>query len=94
MSNKEISIEHMEAGKPYACYFRTHAMLDKDGKPAHGQIGESFPGPGDYEGFGLIKMRDIENKMLVVYDLTVERDFAVSFDQVWGVDEVEFAEDE
>jgi hypothetical protein len=92
MTLNEIEIEDMVSGQSYACHFRIRTMLDKSGLPAQGSIGESFPGPGEYEGFGLIKTRDIENRRLIVIDLDTRREFTVGFEQVWGVDEVEFTD--
>lgn len=93
LENK-ISIEDMEVGKSYACYFEITTMLDSNGQPARGNIGETFPGPGSYEGFGIITTRDLKTSKLIVFDLETQRDYVVEFDNVWGVDEAVITEQE
>jgi hypothetical protein len=88
-TENKVSIEDMEAGKSYACFFEAYTMLNEQGLPARGQIGQSFPGPGNYQGFGLITKRDLENKKLIVIDIDTKYDFVVPFDSVWGIDEAE-----
>jgi len=91
MNKNKIEIEDIVEGQSYACYFRVNTMLDNAGNPARGNIGESFPGPGDYNGFGIIKTRDTDKELLKIIDLDLDREFVVSFKNVWGVDTVEIA---
>lgn len=93
MAKNNVEIEDMVMGEPYACHFKATVMLDENGLPAQGAtLGSVFPGPGFYEGFGIIKTRDMEGKKLRVMDLELKRDFVVDFDSVWGVDTVEVAD--
>lgn len=48
---------------------------------------------GVFEGFGLIKRRDIENELVVVIDNDTEREFIVPFADIWDVDDVEIKEE-
>lgn len=86
-----IEIKDIKAGMSYACHFEAYTMLTVNGKPARGQIGESFPGPGTYEGFGLITKRDLKQEKLLITDIETRCEFVVSFDNVWGIDEAEIS---
>lgn len=46
------------------------------------------PGPGAYEGIGVIVQRDLTNKMVRLVDKDTLMGFAVSFDDIWDVDDV------
>ena len=56
-------IHDIEQGKTYACKFKIEIMLDTLGRPM-GIDDTPFDAPGLYEGIGVIKIRDIENKQV------------------------------
>ena len=57
-------------------------------------VGKSYackfrvPGPGAYEGIGVIVQRDLTNKMVRLVDKDTLMGFTVSFDDIWDVDDV------
>ena len=84
-----IDIKEITPGKSYGCKYRLVTMLDKAGKPVPMQP-KDIAGPGTYEGFGILVKRDVENKIVELYDRDVERNFFVPFDDIWDVDEIEW----
>jgi len=81
----------LEQGRSYACRFRATAMLDNKGEPA-GIGSDDLVGPGDYEGLGVIKIRDTEQKLVELEDTTTGRTFVVPFDDCWDIDDVEWTD--
>lgn len=86
-----IKIEDITTGKSYACKFRVETMVD-----IHGRI----PGLSDtplaglklYEGLGILVQRDSEKRLVKLQDDKSKKEFVVSFDDIWDVDEVEWEE--
>tara|TARA_R110000851_G_scaffold46355_3_gene112817 strand:+ start:4616 stop:4882 length:267 start_codon:yes stop_codon:yes gene_type:complete len=85
-------IHDIEQGKTYACKFKIEIMLDTLGRPM-GIDDTPFDAPGLYEGIGVIKIRDIENKQVQVVDEKTGKEFVLSFDDIWDVDDAVIAND-
>lgn len=86
----ELTPYDITAGEPWGCRYRVTRMLDKDGKPVKNlQIGEAAAGPGEVEGVGIIKTRDVEKELLELVDIETQEVFVVSFANVWNIDTVE-----
>lgn len=49
---------------------------------------------GHYEGFGLLKRRDLENELVIVVDNEIDKEFVVPFADIWGIDDVEIIKEE
>lgn len=90
------TLEDIRAGESWGCRFRITTMLDPDGVPLDtkfAQVGEPVNGaPGVYESTGVIRVRDADSRQLLVLDMTSPREFVVSYDDVWDIDRVEYAE--
>lgn len=88
-----MNIEDVTTGESWGCYFTAVDLL-QDGKPV--QEGESTDTakPGVFESFGIIKTRDLENKLLEVIDSQSQKVYVVSWEDVRDVDRIEWhAED-
>jgi hypothetical protein len=88
-----IDIEDIIEGESYACKFKCKTMLNSQGIPVYGVIGQQYTW-GDYEGLGIIKTRDLINQTLRLVDVDTKKDFIVSFGDVWDVDNVELGDEE
>ena len=87
-----MKIEDIEVGKSYGCKFKVTTMLDAMGRPAPNLSDVPLKGPGEYEGFGVIQVRDTNSRLVELYDTTARKTFRVSFDDIWEVDEVEYVD--
>ena len=87
-----IKIEDVTPGKSYGCKFKVTTMLDTMGRPAPNLSDVPLKGPGEYEGFGVIQIRDMDSRLVELYDTGCRKSFRVSFDDIWDVDEVEYTE--
>jgi len=89
------TIDDLPAGTSWATRFKTTTFL-QDGVPvtAHNlSIGERHPGtPGEYEGLGVIHVRDSERQLLQVWDTRSQQTFTVRYADCWEWDEVEWNE--
>lgn len=85
-------IEDIQAGKSYGCKFKVTTMLDTLGRPAPNLSDVPLKGPGLYEGFGIIQIRDLETKMVELYDTTSRKTFRVEFENIWDIDDVEYVD--
>ena len=89
-----MEIQDIKAGNSYACKFKVTVFVDEDGNPVDAtnlQIGQTHPGsPGEYEGLGVISVRDLENKVVKLTDTETQKEFVVPFENCWDVDEVEW----
>ena len=65
-------------------------MLDQDGNLSDGE-GSIFE-LGTYEGLGIIITRDTEQRLVKVKDQASSKEFVVSYDSIWDVDDVEWAD--
>lgn len=90
MTQEYISIEAVQAGNSYACYFRTTTMLDELGRPAPNLSDTPLKGPGVYEGFGVLTTRDLDSRLVKILDEKSGKEFTVSFDDIWNIDTVEW----
>ena len=88
-----ISIEDITPGKSYACKFRVETMLDTFGR-VPGLSDTPLKGVGTYEGLGVLMQRDTNKRLVKLQDEKSKKEFVVSFDDIWDVDEVEWSEDE
>ena len=89
-----IKIEDVIPGKSYGCKFKVTTMLDNLGRPAPNLSDVPLKGPGEYEGFGVIQIRDTDSRLVELYDTGCRKSFRVSFDDIWDVDEVEYVDGE
>jgi len=90
-----MDIRDIEAGKSYACKFRTSTFIDDNGKPieVNLKLGQAHPGkPGVYEGLGIIEIRDLEKELVQLWDNESQMRFTVSYNDLWDVDAVEWTD--
>jgi len=87
-----MKIEDIEVGKSYGCKFKVTTMLDDLGRPAPNLSDVPIKGPGEYEGFGVIQVRDLKSRLVELYDTTARKTFRVEFDNLWDIDEVEYVD--
>lgn len=91
-----IDILDIVPGESYACHFRArHIPLDDYGRPGGMLSTADLPIKqfGDYEGFGFLKQRDLDQRLVVVVDSQSGVDFVCSFDDIWDIDTVELVDD-
>ena len=62
MTQEYISIEAVQAGNSYACYFRTTTMLDELGRPAPNLSDTPLKGPGVRQPDSGISLEDQQQK--------------------------------
>lgn len=89
------NIEDITSGKSYACKFRLKDIpLDEFGRPGGMMSLADLPISkiGTYEGFGLLLQRDLEQRLVRVGDVDLKKDFIVSFDDIWDLDDVEWVD--
>ena len=84
-----IKIEDITPGKSYACKFKTETMLDTCGR-IPGLSDTPLKGVGTYEGLGILMQRDSDQRLVKLQDEKSKKEFVVSFDDIWDVDEVEW----
>ena len=87
-----MKIEDITPGKSYACKFKVETMLDTYGR-VPGLSDTPLKGVGTYEGLGVLIQRDTEKRLVKLKDEKSSKEFVVSFDDIWDVDEVEWQED-
>lgn len=80
-------MEDLENGKSYACKFKVTTMLDTYGRP-NGLSDTPLKGPGEYQGLGVITVRDLNTKLVKVEDTKSRKTFVVPFDDCWDIDDV------
>ena len=86
-----IKIEDITPGKSYACKFRVETMVDTFGRiPALSDT--PLAGLKLYEGLGILVQRDSEKRLVKLQDEKSKKEFVISFDDIWDVDEVEWEE--
>ena len=84
-----IKIEDITPGKSYACKFRVRTLLDSFGR-IPGLSDTPLAGEGNYEGLGILMQRDSDQRLVKLQDEKSKKEFVVSFDDIWDVDEVEW----
>ena len=87
-----IKIEDIQPGKSYACKFKVETMLDTHGR-IPGLSDTPPQGIGTYEGLGILQVRDLEGRRVQLQDEKSGKEFVVTFDNIWDVDEVEWTDD-
>lgn len=87
-----MKIEDIQVGESYAAKFRVKTMLDVMGRPAPNLSDQPLGGVKMYEGLGVIMQRDVKSRLVKVKDEKSEKEFVVSFDDIWDVDEVEWTD--
>lgn len=86
-----MKIQDVEPGKSYACKFKVETMLDTYGRPP-GLSDTPLKGPGLYEGFGVIEIRDSEKEMVQIVDEKSSKKFVVPFKDIWDIDTVDWVD--
>tara|TARA_B100001057_G_scaffold456469_1_gene503893 strand:+ start:280 stop:552 length:273 start_codon:yes stop_codon:yes gene_type:complete len=86
-----IKIEDITPGKSYACKFRVETMVDTFGR-IPGLSDTPLAGLKLYEGLGILIQRDSEKRLVKLQDEKSKKEFVISFDDIWDVDEVEWEE--
>jgi len=86
-----MTIEEVQTGKSYACKFKVETMLDTLGRPP-GLSDTPLAGPGLYESLGVLMQRDTEKRLVKLKDEKSSKEFVVSFDDIWDIDEVEWVD--
>ena len=87
-----MKIEDITPGKSYACKFRVETMLDTYGR-VPGLSDTPLAGVKMYESLGVLIQRDTDQRLVKLQDEKSKKEFVVSFDDIWDVDEVEWQED-
>ena len=87
-----IDVLDITPGESYACKFRVVTMLDTFDRPAPNLSDTPLKGPGVYEGVGILKQRDIDQRLVVLVDQNSNREFVVSFDDIWDIDTIEWTD--
>ena len=87
-----MKIEDITPGKSYACKFRVETMLDTFGR-VPGLSDSPLAGVKMYESLGVLIQRDCDQRLVKLQDEKSKKEFVVSFDDIWDVDEVEWQED-
>ena len=88
-------MENIPAGESWACRFKTTTFVDKESRVAvedkNLAVGAAHRGvPGDYEGIGLMQIRDVDNRIVQLLDTVTDITFKVKFDDCWDIDKVEW----
>lgn len=87
-----IAIEDVKPGNSYACKFKVKTMLDNLGRPAPNLSDTPLKGEGMYEGVGVLSARDMNTRLVRLIDEKTEKEFVVSFDDIWDIDVVEWTD--
>lgn len=87
-----IAIEDVKPGNSYACKFKVKTILDTLGRPAPNLSDTPLKGEGMYEGVGVLSARDMNTRLVRLIDEKTEKEFVVSFDDIWDIDVVEWTD--
>lgn len=87
-----LTINEIKVGQSYACKFRCETMLDDQNLPVTSDT-KNLKGPGVYESLGVIKTRDVDNRLVELVDNVTKRQFTIPFNDIWDIDEVEWIEE-
>lgn len=91
-----IDIMDIIPGQSYGCMFRVKNIpLDEFDRPGGMLSMADLPINkfGDYEGFGFLKQRDIDQQLVVVVDDKSGSEFICSFNDIWDIDCIEFVDE-
>lgn len=88
-------MEDINVGETWACRFKVKTFIDpKTGAAVEEKnlaVGMPHKGvPGDYEGVGLIQIRDNNTRIVQLLDTVSQITFKVNFDNCWDLDTVEW----
>ena len=87
-----MNIMEITIGKSYGCKFKAKNIpLDEFGRPGGLLSLTDLPIAkyGDYEGFGFLTQRDVDQQLVVVEDEASGKEFVCDFDNIWDVAEVD-----
>ena len=91
-----LTMDDLVPGTSWGCRFRVNTFCNTEGKPVRApnlQQGQAHPGtPQTYESWGVIKIRDLNNRRLTVIDHDSKQEFVVSEKDAWDYDTVEWSE--
>ena len=89
-----MKIEDIPAGDSWACRFKTTTFVDENGNAVQDlnlMPGQPHRGkPGDYEGIGIIQIRDNDTRIVQLLDTISDIEFKVPFDDCWDVEVIEW----
>lgn len=83
-----MDITQITPGKAYDCKFKVETMLDTFDRPAPNLSDTPIKGTGIYESTGSLMQRDTEQRLVKLQDSKSNKEFVVSFDDIWDVVEV------
>jgi hypothetical protein len=86
-----VKIEDITPGQSYACKFKVRTMLDSYGR-IPGLSDTPLRGEGEYESLGVLMARDMDQRLVQLKDEKSGKEFVVSFDDIWDVDDVDWVE--
>jgi len=87
-----IDIMDITPGNSYACKFKVETLLDTLGRPAPNLSDTPLQGKGLYEGVGILVQRDVDQRLVKLQDEKSKKEFVVSFDDIWDIDEIEWVD--
>lgn len=79
-----LDIRDIIPGNYYDCKFKTEQMLDVHDRPMN-LSDTPLKGIGMYKSTGRITGRDINTEMVEVVDAASNKEYVVSFDDIWDV---------
>lgn len=83
------SFDDCVAGESYACRYKIETMLDSHGQPVNPlNPTPKLQGPGVWEGLGVVRTRDSEQRLVELRDTQTDRVHIVSWDDCWDIDTV------
>ncbi len=92
-----MEIMDIPAGESWACKFKTTTFLDTEGMPIEAYnlaLGQAHPGrPGEYEGIGVIQVRDADKQRVQLQCVDSLKQFTVAFEDCWDIDTIEWTEE-
>jgi len=94
-----MQVEDIITGESWGCRFRVRTFVGDDGKPVSTRnipIGGKVPGePGEYTGWGIIKTRDLNRRLVEIEDMEMQdQTWVVHFDDCWDIDRVEYRDED
>jgi hypothetical protein len=94
----ELTMDDITPGTSWGCKFRVTTFCDDEGRPVSApnlQLGQAHPGkPAQYESWGVIAKRDLENRRMIVVDAETLIDFVVEEADAWDYDRVEYVQED
>ena len=87
-----VNIQDITPGQSYACKFKVETMLDALGRPAPNLSDQPLSGVRIYEGLGVLMARDLDQRLVQLKDQESGKEFVISFDDIWDVDDIDWVE--